>query len=49
MITVKFLRELSQKLEVKHSVSLKSLRRFLHLSSFSGSNSFRMVSPHWDS
>ena len=40
MITVKCLRECCQKYENKHSVSLKSRWRFLHLSSFSDSNSF---------
>ena len=31
--------------ENKHSVSMKSRRRFLHLSSFSDSNSFMTVGP----
>ena len=31
--------------ENKHSVSMKSRRRFLHLSSFSDSNSFMMAGP----
>ena len=40
MIIVKCLRECCQKIENKYSVSLKSFRRFLYLSSFSDSNSF---------
>ena len=35
----------NQKFENKHSVYKKSRRRFLHLSSFSDSNSFMMVGP----
>ena len=39
------LREFSQKFEVKHCISIKSRRRFLHLSSSLDSNNFMMVGP----
>ena len=45
MIIVKCLRECCKKFENKHSVSLKSWGRFLHLSSFSDSNSCMTAGP----
>ena len=43
MLIVKCLRKFSQMLKNKNSVSMKSRRRFLHLRSFSDSNSFMTV------
>ena len=42
---MKFLREFSQKFEIKQGLYNKSWRCFLHLSSFSYSNSFKAVGP----
>ena len=45
MLIVNCPRPISQMIENKTSVSMKSCRRFLHLSSSSGSNRFMTVGP----
>ena len=48
MLIVKCFRYFSKIFKNKHNVSMKSWRGFLHLSSFSDSNSFMTAGPGLD-